>query len=691
MHMDKQQAKRFCYCLDSLTVFANKRLSISDDLLDARNHRLRDSERAKVNEVLWADPVPIIDAYVAENPGNLSPQLLREVESWKDALFGRCFLADVGPEYTLVTYGDTCFAVVGITQEIGEIVTRVPDVAEMALLPFEGLITYAMQIMTYKIEFGPEISANMAQWREEALAGEKISDATSFIKASREVRRQRQEKDMEELEKKLQREYEREHGIPIEVSEGYHTSPLAKMTPEERYAYDRDEVELAASRALSEAKIARYLEECWDDVSEWAIVGEPVESVRELVDSFGDEAQERIKSDFLARMFESGNANLVEMAEALSDRPASFFVEMAEGAADTYSMDDLIGFLDVFYGDEYDIYKRLASSGYSLDITKDDFTSSLNSCLKRVDPFARVFYHDDMLTVVVMGEYRDLFDEVDWDEQDRRREVIEHALETAQSMAYFCGVADSADVYGQFLAWYPGEDLWGSVDAFTRMLRKISINRDIMDAGFICSQSDDNEDPTLIVSYDVLSLAGAFDEEADDEDFQETIDAIIDGLMDRHDIVGFNGLPDDAKGVDPFEYCFGLPQTQRLETFLYERVPDEEENDSVYVENAVETIVEMLVQCYDTPDKVLKAIMDEEIVSMGSFDEMQELVECFMYLSNTLPCWRNYGSPSSDLHDKALGKKTFYDELGRPIKVGRNDPCPCGSGKKYKKCCGRNA
>ena len=24
-------------------------------------------------------------------------------------------------------------------------------------------------------------------------------------------------------------------------------------------------------------------------------------------------------------------------------------------------------------------------------------------------------------------------------------------------------------------------------------------------------------------------------------------------------------------------------------------------------------------------------------------------------------------------------------------KVGRNDPCPCGSGKKYKHCCGRDA
>lgn len=26
----------------------------------------------------------------------------------------------------------------------------------------------------------------------------------------------------------------------------------------------------------------------------------------------------------------------------------------------------------------------------------------------------------------------------------------------------------------------------------------------------------------------------------------------------------------------------------------------------------------------------------------------------------------------------------------REVKIGRNDPCPCGSGKKYKNCCGRN-
>ena len=31
------------------------------------------------------------------------------------------------------------------------------------------------------------------------------------------------------------------------------------------------------------------------------------------------------------------------------------------------------------------------------------------------------------------------------------------------------------------------------------------------------------------------------------------------------------------------------------------------------------------------------------------------------------------------------------DSLNCNVKVGRNDPCPCGSGKKYKNCCGKNA
>ena len=38
------------------------------------------------------------------------------------------------------------------------------------------------------------------------------------------------------------------------------------------------------------------------------------------------------------------------------------------------------------------------------------------------------------------------------------------------------------------------------------------------------------------------------------------------------------------------------------------------------------------------------------------------------------------GAPDKTIKKKPIVKKT---------KVGPNDPCPCGSGLKYKKCCGR--
>ena len=37
--------------------------------------------------------------------------------------------------------------------------------------------------------------------------------------------------------------------------------------------------------------------------------------------------------------------------------------------------------------------------------------------------------------------------------------------------------------------------------------------------------------------------------------------------------------------------------------------------------------------------------------------------------------------------DAEVEKKPY---VRKGAKVGRNDPCPCGSGKKYKNCCGRN-
>ena len=46
---------------------------------------------------------------------------------------------------------------------------------------------------------------------------------------------------------------------------------------------------------------------------------------------------------------------------------------------------------------------------------------------------------------------------------------------------------------------------------------------------------------------------------------------------------------------------------------------------------------------------------------------------------------------------KEVSKKKLTNEnkddtvkrQAKSSKVGRNDPCPCGSGKKYKQCCGK--
>lgn len=51
------------------------------------------------------------------------------------------------------------------------------------------------------------------------------------------------------------------------------------------------------------------------------------------------------------------------------------------------------------------------------------------------------------------------------------------------------------------------------------------------------------------------------------------------------------------------------------------------------------------------------------------------------------------GNAAMDLHSYWLQQRSQLSPHGqvqsmrRDLKAGRNDPCPCGSGKKYKKCC----
>lgn len=47
---------------------------------------------------------------------------------------------------------------------------------------------------------------------------------------------------------------------------------------------------------------------------------------------------------------------------------------------------------------------------------------------------------------------------------------------------------------------------------------------------------------------------------------------------------------------------------------------------------------------------------------------------------------QHVGTPTSGTDNGPVKNKPIH--VGK--KPGRNDPCPCGSGKKYKNCCGRD-
>ena len=50
---------------------------------------------------------------------------------------------------------------------------------------------------------------------------------------------------------------------------------------------------------------------------------------------------------------------------------------------------------------------------------------------------------------------------------------------------------------------------------------------------------------------------------------------------------------------------------------------------------------------------------------------------------------RGRSAEDIDAERELIEKTKKVDPIKADSAPGRNDPCPCGSGRKYKKCCGR--
>ncbi|VAW48524.1 Protein translocase subunit SecA, partial [hydrothermal vent metagenome] len=84
--------------------------------------------------------------------------------------------------------------------------------------------------------------------------------------------------------------------------------------------------------------------------------------------------------------------------------------------------------------------------------------------------------------------------------------------------------------------------------------------------------------------------------------------------------------------------------------------------------------------------KVLSLVQIEGRKDVDEFDE-QNAAERTQDLEATHPAAAGMSdSQASSATSEEEGETTFKRDAP---KVGRNDPCPCGSGKKYKQCCGK--
>ena len=96
-------------------------------------------------------------------------------------------------------------------------------------------------------------------------------------------------------------------------------------------------------------------------------------------------------------------------------------------------------------------------------------------------------------------------------------------------------------------------------------------------------------------------------------------------------------------------------------------------NDSLKEANPIETMEEDTVVSLDFEDEKL-------------YKNMVAAKADWLY---NLPQWE--GRLSEERRAELYKEQKSSTTIVKGKKIGRNDPCPCGSGKKYKFCHGRNA
>lgn len=133
-----------------------------------------------------------------------------------------------------------------------------------------------------------------------------------------------------------------------------------------------------------------------------------------------------------------------------------------------------------------------------------------------------------------------------------------------------------------------------------------------------------------------------------------------------------------------YEYIIG-EKVEKIEgtvSELAERFSMTEEEIVAFVDGINEALPELYAVEEMTGESAVSLAIDFEKL----FKKMVEYKAEHLY---TLPQWD--GVFTAETRKKLILEQKKSRTVINEVKVGRNDPCPCGSTKKYKKCCGANA
>jgi uncharacterized protein YecA (UPF0149 family) len=115
-------------------------------------------------------------------------------------------------------------------------------------------------------------------------------------------------------------------------------------------------------------------------------------------------------------------------------------------------------------------------------------------------------------------------------------------------------------------------------------------------------------------------------------------------------------------------------------------------------DNAPE-VVDELDELYEDADKIKKTSKKRDNLDKVAvyYNTMDYFIERRIYsLKDILSELSKIKEEAEKSYRAEFGTDPMYDlimqdeprEQAKSNKIGRNEPCPCGSGKKYKKCCG---